>query len=322
MRYQARNLPPLARARRLRAAVPHVLGAGVAALVLVSAAGGSSSAGWQERSAQKAGDVYGACYDTKTGTLRIVPLGRRCSKGEQRAVWNKKGPQGPPGAAGPDGAAGSQGAQGDPGPQGAIGHVGPVGPQGAPGEQGPPGLLGPEGPQGPQGDAGPQGAQGAVGPTGSQGPQGVPGPAGNDGTVGPQGPAGPPGPQGPQGDAGPQGPQGPQGDPGPQGATGSQGPQGDPGPADSDVRPAVSTTSAANASAGTTVSATVNCPAGKKILGGGGKADASSAGQVRRVVLLESYPSGASSWTAAVIVITNLTAGTTARVTAYAICTV
>jgi hypothetical protein len=68
--------------------------------------------------------------------------------------------------------------------------------------------------------------------------------------------------QGPQGDAGPQGVQGPQGDVGPQGAPGADGADGVSGY----VR-VTGTASASNSNSPKT--ATVDCPAGLKVLGGG-----------------------------------------------------
>jgi Collagen triple helix repeat (20 copies) len=77
--------------------------------------------------------------------------------------------------------------------------------------------------------------------------------------TGPQGPAGPPGPAGP---AGPQGPPGPQGPAGPTGPAGPQGPAG------------VSGYEVVNGplvfGAVSTYNAEANCPAGKRVLGGGG----------------------------------------------------
>jgi hypothetical protein len=51
-------------------------------------------------------------------------------------------------------------------------------------------VQGPEGPPGPQGPQGPIGPQGPVGPAGQQGEQGPTGPAGPTGPTGPEGPAG------------------------------------------------------------------------------------------------------------------------------------
>lgn len=82
------------------------------------------------------------------------------------------------------------------------------------------------------------------------------GPIGPVGPPGPQGPQGPPGAQGPQGETGDQGPQGPQGVPGPTGPTGETGP---PGPAGISGYEIVRKSGAGR----------VDCPAGKKVLGGG-----------------------------------------------------
>ena len=86
--------------------------------------------------------------------------------------------------------------------------------------------------------------------------------------------------------------------------------------------PGQSATSAAAAAAGTVVSATVTCPAGKKILGGGGTYTVSNANQYSRVAPLQSYPSAGNAWTSAVRVNTALGAGVTVTVTTYAVCTV
>jgi hypothetical protein len=104
--------------------------------------------------------------------------------------------------------------------------------------QGAPGGLGPQGPQGAQGDIGPQGVQGAQGDTGAQGASGA---------------------QGAQGDAGAQGAQGVQGAQGAQGSQGSQGAQGGLVGVQSQI---VTATASGN-------QATVNCPAGMVVTGGG-----------------------------------------------------
>jgi len=100
-----------------------------------------------------------------------------------------------------------------------------------------PGQL-PAGPQGPQADPGPQG------------PQGEPGPQG------PKGDAGDPGAQGPKGDKGIQGIKGPKGDKGGTGAPGISGYEEVAGPWTNIVKGGITT-------------ASVTCPAGKKVLGGG-----------------------------------------------------
>ena len=65
-----------------------------------------------------------------------------------------------------------------------------TGPTGAQGIAGPVGPAGPPGPAGPAGPIGDTGPQGPVGPVGLRGPQGVPGLQGLPGPAGPQGPQG------------------------------------------------------------------------------------------------------------------------------------
>jgi hypothetical protein len=60
--------------------------------------------------------VVHSCYQVKKGTLRVVPAGRKCSKGERALAFNQRGPQGAPGALGTAGAAGARGDQGSQGP--------------------------------------------------------------------------------------------------------------------------------------------------------------------------------------------------------------
>jgi hypothetical protein len=78
--------------------------------------------------------------------------------------------------------------------------------------------------------------------------------------------------------------------------------------------------SAANAPAGTIVTASVSCPAGTVVLGGGARVTVSAATQNQRVVLRASYPSSTTAWTAEAIVITTLTGGNTGRITPYVLC--
>lgn len=192
--------------------------------------------------------------------------------------------------------------------RGARGARGPQGSAGAAGAQGLPGAQGASGPQGPQG------ATGAQGPQGSQGPQGDPGAGVNvTGSVAAVGdlPAGatagdayivaadghlhvwdgaawvdtgevrgPQGPQGATGAAGPQGTQGPAGPAGPAGAAGTDGADG--GLAGYEIV----TGATVPLAAGAVHSATVNCPAGKVVTGGGASvADPSLAG-----ITVESHP--------------------------------
>jgi hypothetical protein len=79
------------------------------------------------------------------GSLRLVPLGKRCKRGEKLIVWSVLGPPGPQGAGGSSGSAGergSQGAAGTAGDAGSAGVQGDLGPAGAPGSPGPPGSPG------------------------------------------------------------------------------------------------------------------------------------------------------------------------------------
>ena len=99
--------------------------------------------------------------------------------------------------------------------------------------------AGPAGPRGPKGDTGNPGVEGAAGPEGAPGSQG---------------------PEGPEGVAGPQGPQGPEG---PQGV---QGAQGNPGLSNVEQVQATSTVTGSQSPK----SMTVNCPAGKVVVGSGG----------------------------------------------------
>jgi hypothetical protein len=88
------------------------------------------------------------------------------------------------------------------------------------------------------------------------------------GPQGPQGPAGPPGPKGDTGATGPAGPQGPAGPAGPKGDTGATGPQGPPGVSNYEIV-TNNLTNQSLAAGGETIQA-ASCPAGKKLLGGGG----------------------------------------------------
>lgn len=111
------------------------------------------------------------------------------------------------------------------------------------GQQGLQGIQGPQGPKGDTGATGPKGnpgAQGLKGDKGDTGPQGVPGPAGADGA------------QGPAGANGLTGPQGPAGTDGANGVTGYE-----------------RVTSTSNSNTSMTLSHSVSCPSGKKIIGGG-----------------------------------------------------
>jgi hypothetical protein len=83
--------------------------------------------------------IIQACYNQRTGTLRIVNEATECRARETSVAWMRAGiqpGQGAPGPAGPPGPAGR------PGPKGPPGDNGPRGPQGQPGLQGPPGPAG------------------------------------------------------------------------------------------------------------------------------------------------------------------------------------
>jgi hypothetical protein len=89
----------------------------------------------------------------------------------------------------------------------------------------------------------------------------------------------------------PAGPQGPQGEQGPAGPAGAQGAQGVPGLSNVEV---VTNVSAANSN---DKSITAQCPAGKKLIGGGATAHAIF-GYPKELTLLASHPNG-NKWSAA-----------------------
>ncbi len=74
------------------------LGAGLILVVAVTAAIAQST------------QVIKACYDPKSGALRIDTTEKPCDSNKERALsWNQQGPAGPAGPAGPEGPAGSDG---------------------------------------------------------------------------------------------------------------------------------------------------------------------------------------------------------------------
>ncbi len=81
--------------------------------------------------------------------------------------------------------------------------------------------------------------------------------------------AGPAGPQGPKGDTGEQGPAGPKGATGPKGAEGPSGPAGTRGPSGVSGWTYLTAGETIKPGAAETKTWQVNCPAGKKALGGG-----------------------------------------------------
>lgn len=150
---------------------------------------------------------------------------------------------------------------------------GPVGPQGLPGVQGP------------QGDPGPRGLQGVPGETGSRGPQGL------------------------QGDQGPRGFTGADGQTGAQGPTGPQGPTGQDGVSGLQI---VSGTLTVAANDGAHA-ATVECPAGKSPVGGGGRVESGTATLTGSVPDIQATTQG---WRA------EFQASMGAELRAYVICTI
>lgn len=102
-----------------------------------------------------------------------------------------------------------------------------------------------------------------MGPQGLQGPAGEPGPQGPPGEQGLQGPQGLQGEPGPQGPPGEQGPQGIQGEPGKTGPMGPQGPEGPPGISGYEVVVVQQSTTSSS------FMLSADCPAGKRLLGGG-----------------------------------------------------
>ena len=147
--------------------------------------------------------------------------------------------------------------------------------------------------QGPAGPAGPKGDTGAAGPTGDTGPAGPKGDAGPAGPKGETGAAGPAGPAGPKGDAGPAGATGATGPQGPQGLTGPQGPVGPQGAAGLTGYQMVSSALFTQPlTAGQTVTATVSCLGGRRVMGGGFESVPGSA----NLQLVASYPATFDSW--------------------------
>ncbi|HEY6695565.1 MAG TPA: hypothetical protein VI006_22120, partial [Solirubrobacteraceae bacterium] len=103
---------------------------------------------------------------------------------------------------------------------------------------------------------------------------------------------------------------------GPAGPTGATGPQPSP-----QLVTGTLTSSATNAAAGVTVAAIADCPAGKKLLGGGGTVTTSNGASLQRVAVQASAPADADTWRVVGVVVANLTGGQTMNVQATAICT-
>jgi hypothetical protein len=79
-------------------------------------------------------------------------------------------------------------------------------------------------------------------------------------------------------------------------------------------------TSANGVGAGTLVTATATCAAGKVALGGGGRITVSSSLAEPSVSMRSSYPSATNAWTVVAIVNATLLPGTSTTVTPYVLC--
>lgn len=74
-------------------------------------------------------------------------------------------------------------------------------------------------------------------------------------------------------------------------------------------------------SAGAQVSSTASCPAGKTLLGGGGRLTTAGSGTPNNAAILtESYPSASNTWKATGTVAMNLTGSQKIGVEAYVVC--
>jgi hypothetical protein len=69
------------------------------------------------------------------------------------------------------------------------------------------------------------------------------------------------------------------------------------------------------------VTATVNCPTGKLLLGGGGTVTTNNGANLQRVAVQASAPLDADTWRVLGVVAATLTGGQTMTVQAIAICT-
>lgn len=125
---------------------------------------------------------------------------------------------------------------------------------------------------------------------------------------GAKGDTGPVGPIGPAGPAGPQGTQGVQGEPGLPGNDGANGKDGANGVSGYERIVVVSPSDSADKTV------LVDCPDGKKVIGGGGAVSVTSSS----VQILNSFPSSDTQWTLLAVEHNSLSSNWTA--TAYAIC--
>ncbi len=95
---------------------------------LVAGASGSQGQrvqGWSGVPSKRG--LYAACYEKKTGEMRVVRAFRGCRKAEFRMTWARRGTAGP---SGPQGVQGERGLQGERGAPGEAG-TGATGPQGS-----------------------------------------------------------------------------------------------------------------------------------------------------------------------------------------------
>ena len=140
---------------------------------------------------------------------------------------------------------------------------------------------------------------------------------GQVGPAGPKGDTGNPGPAGPKGDTGNPGPAGPKGVAGAKGATGSTGPAGATGPAGPPGPAGISgwqaVTKTETFGAGVDAADEVDCPAGKKALGGG------VAGGIGILIVRQSAAAGALGDKGWYVEVEN-TFGHSTSVTIWAIC--
>jgi len=119
---------------------------------------------------------------------------------------------------------------------------------------------------------------------------------------------GTPGPEGPAGPTGPTGPQGPKGDTGATGATGAPGVSGYQVVTTVRVLPPL-----------TTVRDTANCPAGKRVFGGGAQVSGEGAGPFN-VTMSESAPGQLGTLDVWLASMRNNDAMTTHTITIFAVC--
>jgi hypothetical protein len=104
------------------------------------------------------------------------------------------------------------------------------------------------------------------------------------------------------------------------GVTGATGATGATGLTASQIVSSGPVESSNSASAGTQVTATASCPAGKTLLGGGGRATKGGSAPLSSLTLAESYPSASNTWKAVGTVTNNLGSGQRLLVEAYVVC--